>query len=61
MSPAIAASLILPTKLMIYRENPAKIPVWEKIHQSIPLLIQFNRATAGGTVNLYVSQVWLKQ
>jgi len=26
-------------KLIIYRENPAKIPVWQKIRQSIPLLI----------------------
>jgi hypothetical protein len=44
---------------MIYGENPAKIPVWEKIHQSKPLLIKFNRATAGGSVNLHVSQVRL--
>jgi hypothetical protein len=27
---SIAALLILPKKLMIYRENPQKIPVWEK-------------------------------
>jgi hypothetical protein len=26
----IVSSLILSTKLMIYRENPAKIPVWQK-------------------------------
>ncbi len=26
-------------KLMVFREKPAKIPVWQKIHQSIPLLI----------------------
>ncbi len=26
-------------KLMLLRENPAKIPVWQKIRQSIPLLI----------------------
>jgi hypothetical protein len=37
--PPIAASLILTAKLMIYIENPAKIPVWQKIRQSIPLLI----------------------
>jgi hypothetical protein len=30
-SPAIAAALILPMIKMIFRENPAKIPVWEKI------------------------------
>ncbi len=46
---------------MISRENPAKIPVWQKIRQSIPLLIQFNRSTAGGTMNLHVSQVRLEQ
>ncbi len=40
---------------MIYRENPAKIPVWQKIRQSIPQLTKFNRATAGGTVNLHFS------
>ena len=39
---------------MIFRENPVKIPVWEKIRQSKPLLIQFNRATAGGTVIVHV-------
>jgi hypothetical protein len=48
-------------KLMIYRENPAKIPVWQKIRQSKPLLIWFNRATAGGSMNVHVSQVRLKQ
>ena len=48
-------------KIMVFRENPAKIPVWEKIRQSISQLIWFNRATEGGTVNLHVSQVWLKQ
>ena len=47
------------TKLMTCRENPAKIPVWEKIRKSIQLLIQFNRATEGGTVNLHVSLVRL--
>ena len=26
-------------KLMLFRENPAKIPVWQKIRQCIPLLI----------------------
>jgi hypothetical protein len=36
---AIAAALILTAKLIIYKENPAKIPVWEKIRQSKPLLI----------------------
>ncbi len=46
---------------MISRENPAKIPVWQKIRQSIPLLILFNRSTAGGTMNLHVSQVRLEQ
>jgi hypothetical protein len=28
-----------PAISMIYRENPAKIPVWEKIRQRIPLLL----------------------
>jgi hypothetical protein len=28
---SIAASLILPSKLMIYKENPAKFSVWQKI------------------------------
>ncbi len=36
-----------------YRGNPAKNP--SKIRGSVPLLIQFNNATAGGTVNLKVS------
>ncbi len=48
-------------KLMISRGNPPKIPVGQKICQSIPLLIWFNRSTAGGTMNLHVSQVRLKQ
>jgi hypothetical protein len=48
-------------KIIVFRENPAKIPVWQKIRQSIPLLIKFNRATAGGTVNLHASQFRLKQ
>jgi hypothetical protein len=39
MSPAIAAALILTAKLIICKENPAKIPVWEKIRQSIPQLV----------------------
>jgi hypothetical protein len=30
MSPAIIAALILAAKLMICKENPAKISVWEK-------------------------------
>ena len=30
MSPAIVAALILMAKLMICKENPAKIPVWGK-------------------------------
>jgi hypothetical protein len=38
--------------------SPRNIPVWQKIRQSIP---QFNRGTAGGTVNLHVFQVRLKQ
>ncbi len=46
---------------MISKENPAKIPVWQKIRQSIQLLIQFNRSTSGGTMNLHVSQVRLEQ
>jgi hypothetical protein len=29
-APLIVTLLILPTKLMIYRENTAKIPVWQK-------------------------------
>jgi hypothetical protein len=33
MSPAIAAALILTAKLIICKENPAKIPVWQKIRQ----------------------------
>jgi hypothetical protein len=30
MSPAMNAALILTAQLMICKENPAKIPVWEK-------------------------------
>ncbi len=37
--PPIATLLIPPTKLLIYRENPSKILVWQKIRQIIPLLI----------------------
>jgi hypothetical protein len=48
-------------KIIVFRENPAKIPVWQKIRQSLPLLTKCNRATAGGTVNLHVSHVWLQQ
>jgi hypothetical protein len=47
MSPTIIAALILTAKLMICKENPAKIPVWE--------------ATAGGTVNLQFSFVRIKE
>jgi hypothetical protein len=36
---SVAASLILTMKLMMCRENPAKIPVWDKIRKSIQLLI----------------------
>jgi hypothetical protein len=36
---SVAASLILTAKLMMCRENPAKIPVWKKMGKSIPLLI----------------------
>jgi hypothetical protein len=32
------------------------IPVRQKIFQRIPQLIQFNRATSGGNVNLHVLQ-----
>jgi hypothetical protein len=32
--PAIAASLFLPAKLILYRENPPEITVSEKIHES---------------------------
>jgi hypothetical protein len=42
MSPAIAAALtalILTAKFIICKENPTKIPVWEKIRQSIPQLV----------------------
>jgi hypothetical protein len=39
MSPAIAAALILTAKFIRCKENPAKIPVWEKIRQSIPQLV----------------------
>jgi hypothetical protein len=42
-------------------KTPRNIPVWQKIRQSIPQLIYFNRATASGTVNLQVFQVRLKQ
>ncbi len=60
LAPPIAASLILPANNI--KKNPAKIPAWEKkIRQSLPLLIKFNRATAGGTVNLHASQFRLKQ
>jgi hypothetical protein len=61
MSPAITAVLILTAKLIKSKENPAKIPVQQKIRQSLPLLIKFYRATAGGTANLHASQVWLQQ
>ena len=65
MSPThlIAASLILTALLMIQyvKKTPRNVPVWEKICQSIPQLIQFNRATAGGTVNVHFSLVWIKQ
>jgi hypothetical protein len=37
--PAITAALILTAKLMLCKENPAKTPDWQKIRQSIPLLI----------------------
>jgi hypothetical protein len=47
--------------IKICGENPAKIPVWQKIRQSIAQLIEFIRATVGGTVNLHVFQVRLKQ
>ncbi len=62
MSPAppIAAALILMAFLLI-EKNPRNIPVWQKIRQSIPQLLQFNRATAGGTVNLHFSSVRIKQ
>jgi hypothetical protein len=39
MYPAIAAALIHPTIKILFRENPAEMPVWEKIRQSIELLI----------------------
>ena len=42
-------------------KTPRNIPVWQKMRQSIPQLIQFNRGTAGGTVNLHVFQVRLKK
>jgi hypothetical protein len=48
-------------KLIMCKENPAKIPVWEKIRQSIPQLVYFNRAIIGGTVNVHVYNVRLKQ
>ena len=40
------------------RENPS---LGKKIRQSKPLLIQFNRATEGGTANVHFSLVWIKQ
>jgi hypothetical protein len=35
---SISALLILPTKLMIYRETLQNIPHWKQIRQSIPQL-----------------------
>ncbi len=49
------------SSLLIHRENTAKITVWQKIRQSIPLLLLFNRVTAGGAVNLHATQFRLKQ
>ncbi len=55
-----SASLILQSKLMIYRENPAKNLSLEKNpRKCIPPLVQFNNATAVVTVNLNVSQIRL--
>ncbi len=60
-------NVLLPSQLccffrwIIYRENPAKIRVWEKNPPKYTTAYIFNRATAGGTVNLHVSQVWLQQ
>jgi hypothetical protein len=40
-------------------KTPRNVPVREKIRQSLPQLMKFINATAGGTVNLYVSKVML--
>ncbi len=42
-------------------KTPRIVPVWQKIRQSIPLLIKFINATTGGTVYLHASQIRLKQ
>jgi hypothetical protein len=50
------------TLIVNIKRNPREISqFWQKIRQSIPQLILFNRGTAGGTVNLHVFQVRLKQ
>ncbi len=45
-------------------KTPRKRPVWEKIRKSGTaslIVILFNNATAGGTVNLKISQTRLNQ
>jgi hypothetical protein len=42
-------------------KTPRNVPVWQKFRQSIPQLIWFHRTAAGGSVNLHVSPVRLKQ
>ena len=56
----IAASLILLAKLMIFRENPAKSP-WEKSAKVYLFSYSSRSSTAGGVVNLRVSEVSLQQ
>ena len=40
--------------LLLTKKKTRKFQFGKKIRQSIPLLIKFNRATPGGTVNLHV-------
>jgi hypothetical protein len=61
LHPLIAALLILPAKLMIYRENPAKNSSLGKNPRKCTISHIVHNATAGGTVNLNVSQIRLKQ
>ncbi len=50
------------TLLGYVEKTPRKTPVWEKIHEKLSdFLIDYNNATSGGTVNLMVYQIRLKQ
>jgi hypothetical protein len=59
MSPAIAAELIL-LMILYVEKTPRNVPVREKNPPKFATAYVVINATAGGTVNLYVSQVGLK-